>query len=79
MVAVGPKTGEGGSQRFDAVNDGGHVINPRIVDGQVHGGAAQVLAQTLAEAVVYDENGSRLIGSLMDDVRRNPGWVGTCP
>ncbi|HEY5866207.1 MAG TPA: molybdopterin cofactor-binding domain-containing protein, partial [Candidatus Tectomicrobia bacterium] len=52
--------------RFVAVDDCGNVINPLIVDGQVHGGVAQGLAQTLYEEVVYDENGQLLTGSLMD-------------
>ncbi|PJF25606.1 MAG: carbon monoxide dehydrogenase, partial [Phototrophicales bacterium] len=44
----------------------GNVINPMIVDGQVHGGIAQGVAQALWEGAVYDENGQLLTGSLMD-------------
>jgi carbon-monoxide dehydrogenase large subunit len=42
------------------------VLNPLLVDGQVHGGIAQGLAQALFEEVVYDENGQLLTGTLMD-------------
>jgi carbon-monoxide dehydrogenase large subunit len=61
-----PDTGEYDIKRFVAVDDCGNVITPLIVDGQVHGGVAQGLAQTLYEEVVYDENGQLLTGSLMD-------------
>ncbi len=66
VVEVDPDTGEYDIKRFVAVDDCGNVINPLIVDGQVHGGVAQGLAQTLYEEVVYDENGQLLTGSLMD-------------
>jgi len=52
--------------RYVAVDDCGNVINPMIVDGQVHGGVAQGVAQALWEEVVYDENGQLLTGTLMD-------------
>jgi len=42
------------------------VINPLLVEGQVHGGIVQGIAQALYEEVVYDENGQLLTGSLMD-------------
>jgi carbon-monoxide dehydrogenase large subunit len=66
VVEVDPDTGEIDVQRFLAVDDCGNVINPLVVDGQVHGGIAQGMAQTLFEDVVYDENGQLLSGSLMD-------------
>ena len=66
VVEVDAETGEVEIKRFLAVDDCGNVINPLIVDGQVHGGVAQGLAQTLYEEVVYDENGQLLTGSLMD-------------
>jgi carbon-monoxide dehydrogenase large subunit len=53
-------------KRYVAVDDCGHVINPLIVDGQVHGGIAQGLAQALYEEVVYDTHGQLVTGSLMD-------------
>ena len=49
-----------------AVDDCGRVLNPSLIDGQVHGGIAQGLAQALIEEVVYDENGQLLTGTLMD-------------
>jgi carbon-monoxide dehydrogenase large subunit len=66
VVEVDRETGEVELQRFVAVDDCGNVINPLIVDGQVHGGVAQGLAQTLYEEVVYDDNGQLVTGSLMD-------------
>jgi len=49
-----------------AVDDFGNIINPMIVEGQVHGGIAQGVGQALTEAVVYDEGGQLLTGSYMD-------------
>ena len=49
-----------------AVDDVGNVINPMIVDGQVHGGLAQGIGQALWEDAVYDDTGQLLTGSLMD-------------
>jgi carbon-monoxide dehydrogenase large subunit len=66
VVEVDPATGEVKFLRYVAVDDVGNVINPMIVDGQVHGGIAQGLAQAVYETAVYDENGQLLSGSLMD-------------
>lgn len=66
VVEVIPDTGEVKFLRYIAVDDVGHVINPMIVDGQVHGGIAQGLAQAVYETAVYDENGQLLSGSMMD-------------
>ena len=49
-----------------AVDDFGNVVNPMIVEGQVHGGLAQGIGQALLESVVYDEGGQLLTGSYMD-------------
>ena len=49
-----------------AVDDFGEVINPTIVEGQVHGGVAQGVGQALIEAARYNENGQLLTGSFMD-------------
>jgi carbon-monoxide dehydrogenase large subunit len=65
-VEIDPETGKVSVLRYVAVDDVGKVINPLIVDGQLHGGIAQGLAQALYEGVVYDENGQLLTGSLMD-------------
>jgi carbon-monoxide dehydrogenase large subunit len=53
-------------KRYIAVDDVGNVINPMIVDGQLHGGIAQGVAQALWEGAEYDRNGQLLSGSLMD-------------
>ena len=65
-VEIDPDTGKVNVLRYVAVDDVGKVINPLIVDGQIHGGIAQGLAQALYEGAVYDENGQLLTGSLMD-------------
>jgi carbon-monoxide dehydrogenase large subunit len=52
--------------RYVAVDDVGPVINPMIVDGQLHGGIAQGIGQALFEEAVYDEDGQLRSGSLMD-------------
>jgi carbon-monoxide dehydrogenase large subunit len=66
MVEVDAETGEVTLQRYVAVDDVGTVINPLIVDGQVHGGIAQGVAQALWEGAVYDEDGQLLTSSLME-------------
>jgi carbon-monoxide dehydrogenase large subunit len=66
VVEVDPSTGGIEIKRYIAVDDVGKVINPMIVEGQVHGGIAQGVAQALWEAAVYDENGQLVSGSLMD-------------
>jgi carbon-monoxide dehydrogenase large subunit len=66
VVEVDAETGEVKLLRYVAVDDVGKVINPLIVDGQVHGGIAQGVAQALWEGAVYDEEGQLLTSSLMD-------------
>ncbi len=65
-VEVNADTGHVEITRYVAVDDCGKAINPLIVDGQVHGGIAQGLAQALYEAAVYDENGQLLTGTMME-------------
>jgi len=65
-VEVDAETGQVKILRYIAVDDCGRVINPLIVDGQVHGGITQGIAQTLLEEVVYDENGQLLTASMLD-------------
>jgi len=60
------ETGEIKIRRYVAVDDCGNIINPLIVDGQVHGGVAQGLGQALWEQAVYDDNGQLVTGELMD-------------
>lgn len=64
QVEVDRETGAVRVLRYVAVDDCGPVINPMIVDGQVHGAIAQGLAQALFEGVVYDEEGQLLTGNL---------------
>jgi carbon-monoxide dehydrogenase large subunit len=66
VVEVDGETGEVQIQRYVAVDDVGRVINPMIVDGQVHGGIVQGVAQALWEGAVYNEDGQLLTGTLMD-------------
>jgi carbon-monoxide dehydrogenase large subunit len=66
VVEVDPETGVIKLQRYVAVDDCGRVINPLLVDGQIHGGLAQGIAQALFEEAVYDESGQLVSGSLMD-------------
>jgi carbon-monoxide dehydrogenase large subunit len=66
MASVDRETGEVKVERYFAVDDCGKVINPLLVDGQVHGGIAQGLGQALLEEAVYDEDGQLLTGTLMD-------------
>ncbi|TYB81658.1 xanthine dehydrogenase family protein molybdopterin-binding subunit [Maritimibacter fusiformis] len=65
-VEVDPETGKVTIERFSAADDFGNIINPMIVDGQVHGGIGQGIGQALLEGAVYDENGQLLNGSYMD-------------
>ncbi|MFZ0218284.1 MAG: molybdopterin cofactor-binding domain-containing protein [Candidatus Dormiibacterota bacterium] len=66
VVEVDPETGGVDLKRYVAVDDCGNVINPMIVEGQIHGGIAQGVAQALFEEVVYDEEGNLKTGSLVD-------------
>jgi aerobic carbon-monoxide dehydrogenase large subunit len=66
-VEVDPDTGETRVDRFTAVDDFGNVINPMIVEGQVHGGLGQGIGQALFEHCEYDNvTGQLLSGSYMD-------------
>jgi aerobic carbon-monoxide dehydrogenase large subunit len=66
-VEVNPNTGVVKLDRFTAVDDFGTIINPMIVEGQVHGGLVQGIGQALMENCVYDrETGQLLTGSFMD-------------
>ena len=65
-VEIDPETGVVEVVKYTAVNDFGTVVNPMLVEGQVHGGVAQGLGQILMETTVYDEGGQLLNGSFMD-------------
>jgi carbon-monoxide dehydrogenase large subunit len=66
IVAVDIATGQVKIERFVVVEDAGRLINPMIVEGQIHGGVAQGIANALYEEVVYDDGGNILTGSLAD-------------
>lgn len=65
-VEIDPDTGVTDIVKFVAVDDFGHVINPMIVEGQVHGGLAQGIGQALLEHGIYDDYGQLVTGSYMD-------------
>jgi len=65
-VEVDPDTGKVTIERFAAADDFGNIVNPMIVDGQVHGGLGQGIGQALLEGAAYDEHGQILSGSYMD-------------
>jgi carbon-monoxide dehydrogenase large subunit len=66
VTDIDPSTGQVTVRRYVAVDDCGNLINPLIVDGQVHGGVAQGLGQALWEQAVYDDNGQLITGEFMD-------------
>lgn len=66
VVEVDRETGDIKFLRYVAVDDCGKVINPLLVDGQVHGGIVQSIGQAMFEEVVYDEQGQLVTGTLMD-------------
>jgi carbon-monoxide dehydrogenase large subunit len=66
VVEVDPETGAVEVEQYVAVDDVGTQINPKIVEGQIHGGVAQGIGQALQENAVYDDNGNLITGSLQD-------------
>jgi carbon-monoxide dehydrogenase large subunit len=65
-VEVDPQTGVTEIIKFTSADDFGTIINPMVVEGQVHGGVVQGIGQALLEGVVYDSDGQLLTGSYMD-------------
>jgi len=65
-VEVDPDTGVIEVVKYSAVNDFGTIVNPMIVEGQLHGGVVQGIGQTLMEMTAYDSEGQLLTGSYMD-------------
>ena len=65
-VEIDPETGEVDVVRYSSVNDFGTIVNPLLVQGQVHGGVVQGIGQALMENAVYDEDGQLLTGSFQD-------------
>src|SRR3954451_12675500 len=78
-VEVDTETGMTTIRKYVAVDDVGKVINPLIVEGQVHGGIAQGVAQALFEEAVYDADGNLTTGSLVDyyvpSAAALPRWI----
>ena len=66
VVEVDAETGKVDLKRFIACDDVGNVVNPMIVDGQIHGGVAQGIGQALLEGAVYDESGKLNTASYLD-------------
>jgi carbon-monoxide dehydrogenase large subunit len=65
-VDIDTETGEAKIRKYVCVDDIGNVVNPLIVEGQVHGGLVQGIAQALFEEAVYDESGTLVTGSFVD-------------
>jgi len=78
VVDIDRGTGEVKVRRFIAVDDCGNIINPMIVDGQIHGGLTQGLAPALFEEISYDEGGNITGGSFIDyyvpTALETPSW-----
>jgi len=66
VVTVDPDTGAVHLRELYGADDCGMIVNPMIVEGQVHGGMAQGVGQALMEQIVYDRDGQLLTGSFMD-------------
>ena len=66
VTEVDADTGEVRLRDYFAVDDCGRILNPMLVDGQIHGGLAQGIGQAMWEEHVYDENGQLVTGTLMD-------------
>ncbi|WP_114905900.1 xanthine dehydrogenase family protein molybdopterin-binding subunit [Ornithinimicrobium murale] len=65
-MEIDTETGESTMRSYVCVDDVGHVVNPLIVDGQIHGGLVQGIAQALWEEAVYDDQGTLITGSFVD-------------
>ena len=66
VVDIDKGTGRVNVRRFVAIDDCGNIINPMIVDGQIHGGLTMGLAPALYEEITYDELGNNMAGTFMD-------------
>jgi aerobic carbon-monoxide dehydrogenase large subunit len=78
VIDIDTGTGEVKVRRFIAVDDCGHIINPLVVEGQIHGGLTMGLAPALFEEIVYDDNGQNLTGTFADylvpTAMESPKW-----
>lgn len=80
VVEIDPETGDVRLRSYVAVDDCGNVINPLLVDGQVHGGIVQSVGQALLEEAVYDDQGQLITGELTDYAIPRAGdlpWIET--
>jgi carbon-monoxide dehydrogenase large subunit len=75
VVSIDRETGWPTIERFVSVDDVGNVINPRLVEGQLIGGAVQGMAEALWEQVIYDRDGQLVSGSLMDYAVPKASWI----
>jgi aerobic carbon-monoxide dehydrogenase large subunit len=78
VVDIDRGTGQVNVRRFVAIDDCGNIINPMIVDGQIHGGLTMGLAPSLYEEITYDELGNNMAGTFMDyllpTALETPAW-----
>jgi carbon-monoxide dehydrogenase large subunit len=75
-VEIDPETGAAAIVRYTAVDDLGNIINPTLVEGQVHGGVMQGAGQVFGERAVYDPATAQLLtGSFADYVMPRAGWL----
>ena len=75
-VEIDPETGAATIARYIAVDDLGNVVNPTLVEGQVHGGVMQGAGQVFGEQAVYDAATAQLLtGSFIDYVMPHAGWL----
>jgi len=75
-VEIDPETGAAIIARYIAVDDLGNVVNPTLVEGQVHGGVMQGAGQVFGERAVYDPGTAQLLtGSFIDYVMPRAGWL----
>jgi len=75
-VEIDPETGAVSVERYTAVDDLGNVINPALVEGQVHGGVVQGAGQVFGEHALYDASTAQLLtGSFLDYVMPRAGWL----
>ena len=78
VVDIDKGTGRVNVRRFVAIDDCGNIINPMIVDGQIHGGLNMGLAPALYEEITYDELGNNMAGTFMDylvpTAVESPAW-----
>ncbi|HEU4661095.1 MAG TPA: xanthine dehydrogenase family protein molybdopterin-binding subunit [Pseudolabrys sp.] len=65
-VEIDPETGAAKVVKYTGVNDFGTVVNPMLLEGQIHGGVVQGLGQALKEGAIYDSEGQLVTGSFMD-------------